>query len=101
MNTELEKLATLVAGRLERYGLKGRTITLKIKYNDFKQITRSRSYQAPIGDADALSATAKELLLSTELADKKIRLLGISVSNFKEQTTGETGKADIQLKLFV
>lgn len=101
MNTELDKLALLVAGRLERYGLKGRTITLKIKYSDFKQITRSRSCQMPVCEAGILSSTAKELLQATDLTDKKIRLLGISVSNFREPVTQESRVVDIQLKLFV
>ena len=60
----------------------GRTITLKIKYSDFRQITRNQSFPEPVGDKETILSTAQKLLLATEPADKKIRLLGISLSNF-------------------
>lgn len=82
MNTELDKLALVVYNRLQAQQLKYRTITLKIKYNDFKQITRSRSLTEPSANHDIISTIAKELLLHTDPQGSKIRLLGISVSNF-------------------
>ncbi|MCW3070722.1 MAG: dinB [Bacteroidetes bacterium] len=85
MNTELDKIAQLVFERLKKYGLKGRTITLKIKYHDFKQITRNFSFQHPVNDLETIAETAKQLLLKTDPENKKIRLLGISLSNFGEQ----------------
>ncbi len=84
MNIELEKIGKLVHDRLERYHLQGRTITLKIKYHDFKQITRNQSFTVPVNDYDTIINTAKALLLKTEPENKKIRLLGISLSNFGE-----------------
>ncbi len=101
METELDKIATLVADRLQRYNLKGRTITLKIKYNDFKQITRNKSFLSPVADLETISTTAKQLLAATNPQDKKIRLLGISLSNFgyiPDKPIVE--KANDQLKLF-
>ncbi len=83
MCNELDKIAVVVYDRLERSGLKGRTLTVKIKYNDFKQITRSRSFACPIEEREVISATAKNLLSATDPESKKIRLLGISVSNFE------------------
>jgi DNA polymerase-4 len=82
MNVELEKIARLLHDRIERYHLQGRTITLKIKYHDFKQITRNQSFVVGVSDYDTISNTAKNLLLKTEPENKKIRLLGISLSNF-------------------
>lgn len=82
MNTELDKIAKLVYERLQRYQLKGRTITLKIKYSDFRQITRNQSFPFAVGDLDTIADTAKQLLLKTAPTDVKIRLLGISLSNF-------------------
>ncbi len=93
---ELDKLALRVFNRMERYQLSGRTITLKIKYNDFKQITRSRSFSAPVNDLNNIKAITKDLVLATDLQDKKIRLLGISISNFGEVNTKKPG----QLELF-
>ncbi len=99
MHAELDKLAVLVAARLERYDLKGRTVTLKIKYSDFKQITRSLSLTDMVSDTATIAATAKQLLVVTDLTDRKVRLLGISLSNFKQaELPGR--KRDIQLKLF-
>lgn len=98
MNGELDKIAVTVATRLEKYQLKGRTITLKIKYSDFRQITRNQSFPHPVGDLETIAATARQLLLKTEPVDVKIRLLGITLSNFGEDKP-ETGQL-IQLSLF-
>jgi DNA polymerase-4 len=84
MNAELDKLAQIVCNRLQHYQLKGRTITLKIKYSDFKQITRNYSITEPLNDFVTIAESAKKLLLATEPEGKKIRLLGVTLSNFGE-----------------
>lgn len=84
MHEELEKISSVVYDRLQRYQLKGRTITLKVKYHDFKRVTRSKSLGQPTNDLDLIMATAKELLLTADVENKKIRLLGITLSNFTE-----------------
>lgn len=99
MHAELDKIAQTVCNRLERYELKGRTVTLKIKYHDFKQITRSLSLEKPVSDIETITATAKQLLQLTDLTDKKVRLLGISLSNFHEQKL-PVRKNSAQLRLF-
>ena len=100
MNAELDKIAITVSDRLQKYGLKGRTITLKVKYSDFKQITRSQSLAKPVNDLITIAATAKKLLSVTDLTDKKIRLLGISLSNFKELIAKTKNDGNGQLSLF-
>lgn len=85
MNKELEKIAPVVHERLIKNRLKYRTVTLKIKYHDFKIITRSKSFTEPADDFQLLLDTAKELMAATEPDDVRIRLLGISVSNFGER----------------
>jgi DNA polymerase-4 len=97
MNVELDKIAQIVCGRLEKYELKGRTVTVKIKYSDFKQITRSKSFPEAISDLETISNTAKELLSSADLIGKKVRLLGISLSNFKEHVVHERRRDNGQL----
>jgi DNA polymerase IV len=84
----LDKLGAIVHNRLRSHELKGRTITLKIKYHDFKQVTRSQSFSLPVDNLEAIIATAKQLLVATDLEDKRIRLLGISLSNFGAITSG-------------
>lgn len=82
MYAELNKIAGTVASRLDKYKLQGRTITLKIKYSDFRIITRNQSFPEPVSGHDTLLATAIKLLDSTHPAGTRIRLLGIAVSNF-------------------
>lgn len=101
MHSELDKIAKTVCNRLQKYALKGRTITLKIKYSDFKQVTRSRSFSDSLNDSDVISTTAKELLAATDSQGRKIRLLGITVSNFHQtESKDEAHNASGQLELF-
>lgn len=102
MNAELDKIALTVSERLQRYGLKGRTITLKIKYSDFRQITRNQSLPAPVNDLHTIQTIAKQLLAATDPARSKIRLLGIGLSNFGEapQPAGKQTDQGQQLELF-
>ena len=60
----------------------GRTITLKVKYSDFSQITRSHTLLLPITSYDNLSDNSKNLLAQAYSSSKSVRLLGVSVSNF-------------------
>jgi DNA polymerase-4 len=83
MQVQLDKIALLVYERLQKNKLAGRTITLKIKYGDFKRITRNKSFSTPVSDLDTIIDTARQLLEGTDLNEKKIRLLGISMSNFE------------------
>lgn len=100
MTQELEKIAVTLARRLERNNLKGRTITLKIKFHDFKQITRSRSMTTPVSDTRTILQTAVELLRNAIGEHQKVRLLGISVSNFGEPDKLPVRKGEDQLRLF-
>ncbi len=84
MNTELDKLAVVISNRLQRHQLKGRTVTVKIKFSDFKQITRSQSLMNAVDDFDTIASIARQLLTAADLGNKKVRLLGISLSNFGE-----------------
>ncbi|WP_133575269.1 DNA polymerase IV [Pedobacter metabolipauper] len=100
MYTELSKLTEKVVLRLSRNQLKGRTITLKIKFSDFKQITRNHSFTQPISDYQTIIDTAKELLDNVDLEDKPVRLLGISLSNFGVLLSQPKPGNPYQLELF-
>lgn len=101
MEKELDRIAILVNKRLQKNNLQGRTITLKIKYSDFKQITRNKSYPKPVADLETIGSTAKQLLKTTFSETQRIRLLGISISNFGEQKTKQNSEIDAnQLRLF-
>src|ERR1700743_2276261 len=101
MYTELDKLSKTVHNRVLHYQLKGRTITLKIKYSDFRQITRNFSLPDPVNDLETISATARKLLLASDPEGKPIRLLGVTLSNFGEITPKQKKNSHPdQLELF-
>ena len=95
MYEAVDKLSQIVCERIRRHGLKGRTVTLKIKYHDFKQITRSQSLPLPFADWETIRTTGRKLLESTDLEEKRIRLLGIGVSNFEGQEETTDGQLRI------
>lgn len=94
---ELDRIANIVHERLTRNHLKGKTITVKIKYADFRQITRSKSFADPVDELNTIIETARALLVQTDPENQSIRLLGISLSNFPGI---EKKKSDEQLGLF-
>lgn len=71
-----------VGRRLRRDNNLGRTVTLKLKDVDFRNITRSRTLDEPINTDERIFETAAELLDNERLI-KKIRLIGVTVSNFQ------------------
>jgi DNA polymerase IV len=100
MHDELDKIARVVGDRLVKHDLQGKTITLKIKFNDFRIITRSQTILESTDNKTEIARKAKEMLKMAEVEDRRVRLLGISVSNF-----GGIGKVSddpppYQLKLF-
>ena len=96
----LETISEIVFNRLQRLSLKGRCVTLKIKYHDFNQITRSQSFDKAVTTVEALTEAARQLLAGTNLTDKKIRLLGVGVSNFEGIVISKNETETDQLKLF-
>ncbi len=63
-------------------GIMARTVTLKVKYHDFRSITRSTTLPDPLIERETLDMTVSRLLLNTEAGREKVRLLGVSLSNF-------------------
>ena len=70
-------------------GRGARTVTLKVKFSDFRIITRAVSLGRPIGARSELAAVAGELLRSVLPFEKGVRLLGISVSRFEAPEAAE------------
>ena len=81
----LEDIAVKLENSLIKRDAKGRTITLKVKYFDFQSITRSLTIDEPADNAAVIMKHIRPLLSKTEAGDKKVRLLGISISNFDDQ----------------
>jgi DNA polymerase-4 len=97
LHKELDRISVIVAQRLDKHQLKGRTVTLKIKYSNFKIITRSKSFPEPVADPLLIAQTVKELMDGTLPPPRGIRLLGIAVSKFNDGTPPE--KFSPQLKI--
>jgi len=85
MHSLLQQISITVAKRLEKYQLKGKTVTLKIKFEDFKQITRSRSFATPLNNAETIYSEAIKLLNEANIGLTKVRLLGITLSRFYDE----------------
>lgn len=77
----IETLACKVEYALHAKGARGTTLTLKVRYHDFNTITRSQTLPTPIRSFQEIMEPIPKLLSSTEVGKKKIRLLGITVSN--------------------
>lgn len=84
---ELYHVATELCRRLEKKQFKGSTLTLKVKFHDFTQITRSISHSTPLSELKDILPLAKKLLKETDYAQHPVRLLGLSVSNPESEKT--------------
>jgi len=84
----LEDIALKLENLLFPREVKGRTITLKLKYFDFKSITRSVTIDEPVESASLIMKHILPLLSKTEAGQRRVRLLGISISNFQEPDAG-------------
>lgn len=81
----LLRQAERVGASLRKHGLAGRTITLKVKYRDFTQVTRSRTLKRPTNGTRMIYESAVGLLRELDIKNK-LRLIGIGVSQFGEKT---------------
>jgi DNA polymerase IV len=92
----LEPIIAKVWRYCEGTSVRGRTVTLKAKYTDFEQITRSRTAQAPFTTQVAIEEVVNELLASLFPISKGIRLLGVTLSSL-----GDTARGERQLRLSI
>nr|WP_314836497.1 DNA polymerase IV [uncultured Flavobacterium sp.] len=84
MMEQLDNIANALIRRLKKHNIAGKTITLKIKYSDFTQQTRSKTLPYFIADKGLILETVKELLYQERMKDS-VRLLGISLSNLNTE----------------
>jgi DNA polymerase-4 len=93
----LQEVLDKVWRHCEQNDLRARTLTLKVKYSDFQQITRSRTAGAPIGSRSELEALSDALLTPVFPLSKAIRLLGLSLSSFARGEQNEAGQFALAL----
>lgn len=77
----LDELSESISTGMKKINAMGKTITLKVRYDDFETLTRSHSLPHQTNSAQEISTVAKQLLEGTESDQRKVRLLGISLSN--------------------
>ena len=91
LSAQIAQLSQHVAQRLHNSGVKGRTVTVKLRLSDFTTFTRATTLASPVSNASTIQQVAQHLLNRELLPGRRFRLLGVGVSNF-----GDTG----QLPLF-
>jgi DNA polymerase-4 len=94
MLDKLERIAAELERRLKKHNISGKTVTLKIKYSDFSQQTRSKTLPYFISDKALMLETAKELLFQERMKES-VRLLGISLNNLNAEVKKTV---EVQLK---
>ena len=78
-------LADKVAGRLLKKGLRGRRVTLKLRDETFRTLTRARTLEIPVSASEDIYLEALDLLRRETLDGLKVRLIGVGVSGFDEE----------------
>lgn len=90
----LAELAEEVMARINKNSFEGRTVTLKLKYADFRIVNRSKTLSAKVDDIETLFHTGLDLLHGVDISPK-VRLLGISV----KKPDSPEWKGNIQLEI--
>lgn len=97
LRRELERVAGYAWQRIERAEVKGRTVTLKVKFGDFSQITRSRSFPGSITDFATFESAGQALLDALLPVPRGIRLLGLGLHSIIEED--ETAPRQLGLEI--
>ncbi len=95
IKTEILKIAKIVCAEMESKNLYGRTVQLKLRYADFKTITRSYSLEKPTNSEETVQEVLLFLLTRVLVNHTPIRLLGVSLCSFGEKKT-KTKASDIK-----
>ncbi|MDB5691376.1 MAG: polymerase [Alphaproteobacteria bacterium] len=82
---ELERIGRIVWRRIAEKGLAGRTVVLKVKYQDFRIVTRSKSLERRVGGETEFLDIGARLLRGLLPPPRGIRLLGLGLSNLDER----------------
>ncbi|MBB6181774.1 nucleotidyltransferase/DNA polymerase involved in DNA repair [Rhizobium flavum] len=81
----------------EAHDITGKTITVKIKYSDFSQATRSRTVAESVSDIDIILEIAETLLASVFPFKCPVRLLGITLSSLNTEESGQEPQLPLEL----
>ncbi|MDZ7658989.1 MAG: hypothetical protein U5J89_06905 [Fodinibius sp.] len=95
INNFLRELSEKISKSMKDKNAAGKTVTLKVRYEDFETITRSTSFSHYINDAEDIANTAISLLEETKVGERKVRLLGITLSNLNLNEKGHFKQLEI------
>ncbi|MDR1155883.1 MAG: DNA polymerase IV [Bacteroidales bacterium] len=95
--TELYHLEKRVFAEMQELDQTAKTVTLKIRFNDFQTLTRSRTVGKPINSYHDLQLVSRSLINEAPIEGKGIRLLGIGVSNLHDNNPDEPKQLELDL----
>lgn len=94
----LDEIIDTTWRRIESSQSRGRTVTLKVRYDDFRTITRARSFPEPLTDRALFAEAGRGLLLALCPVERPIRLLGLTLSALEQPGEAEaSGQLDLGL----
>ena len=85
VRAEVDRLARRAAAMIERAGVYARTVTVKVRYEDFRTVTRSHTDRRATRDAEPIARRACTLLDRTEAGRRPIRLLGVGLHGLAQE----------------
>ena len=97
LTAELQPILDKVWRYCEQTGIRGRTVTLKVKFHDFQQITRSRSLAGAVESRAALEKPALDLLSELFPLGKPVRLIGVTLSSLGSGKAPEVPQLSLSL----
>ena len=98
LEPELARLTEQLCAALAREERKGRTIGIKVRYDDFRTVTRAHTLEAPVNDLQTVGAVARDLLL--RLAPRRpVRLIGVRVAGLDEGVRAAPATDQLSLSL--
>ncbi|MEN8929322.1 MAG: DNA polymerase IV, partial [Flavobacteriales bacterium] len=98
INNKLDDLAFELARRMKKSSAKGKTVTVKIKFNDFTQTTKSMTFRYYVSQTDNLKDSWKLILGNQFELPKPVRLLGLSVTSLKRNEIEKRKNPQLKLK---
>jgi DNA polymerase-4 len=99
LRDRLETIIDIVWERIEAAGARGRTVTLKLKFTDFRIITRAASLPHWVGGKDEFARLARALLEAELPLPRPIRLIGLTLSGLEGAEPEKPGRDEAQLSL--
>lgn len=94
--SQVEALSQEVAATASKHQKQGLTVTLKIRYHDFTTLTRASSLSQPTNSFKQIFALAQQLLTANLDAQRPVRLLGVTLSNFTSEAAASSQQLEMQ-----